>query len=165
MTKFIDKVVDTGRTVVDIGSKLPRFVNFWGYKLPKAELYTAKTQCRKIWNKYSRKRNCAASDPISAFVCLSDLYISTISLPILLQENMWTDPGNKEIGNWDWGHAIPFLGTTHKWDFRCSVLGHNGVRLNSTDTSHRRAISLFLQYHIRFKFGNKIQLLIVLNFH
>jgi hypothetical protein len=25
---------------------------------------------------------------------VSDLYISTIGLPILLQENMWTDPGN-----------------------------------------------------------------------
>jgi hypothetical protein len=27
-------------------------------------------------------------------VSVSDLYIPTISLPILLQENMWTDPGN-----------------------------------------------------------------------
>ncbi len=27
-------------------------------------------------------------------VSVSDLYISTIGLPILLQENMWTDPGN-----------------------------------------------------------------------
>jgi hypothetical protein len=48
-------------------------------------------------------------------------------LPILLQENMWTDRGNKEIallthecGNWDLGRAIPFLGI-HKWDFRCSA--------------------------------------------
>jgi hypothetical protein len=27
-------------------------------------------------------------------VSVSDVYIHTISLPILLQENMWTDPGN-----------------------------------------------------------------------
>jgi hypothetical protein len=27
-------------------------------------------------------------------VSVSDLYIPTIGLPILLQENMWTDPGN-----------------------------------------------------------------------
>ncbi len=27
-------------------------------------------------------------------VFVSELYISTIDLPILLQENMWTDPGN-----------------------------------------------------------------------
>jgi hypothetical protein len=28
-----------------------------------------------------------------------DLYISRISLPILLQGNMWTDPGNIEIAH------------------------------------------------------------------
>ncbi len=27
-------------------------------------------------------------------VSVSDLYIPTMDLPILLQENMWTDPGN-----------------------------------------------------------------------
>ncbi len=27
-------------------------------------------------------------------VSVSELYIPTIDLPILLQENMWTDPGN-----------------------------------------------------------------------
>jgi hypothetical protein len=27
-------------------------------------------------------------------VSVNDLYILTIGLPILLQENMWTDPGN-----------------------------------------------------------------------
>jgi hypothetical protein len=27
-------------------------------------------------------------------VSVSDLYNSKIGLPILLQENMWTDPGN-----------------------------------------------------------------------
>ncbi len=31
--------------------------------------------------------------PIS-YIQVSDLYIATIGLPILLQENMWTDPGN-----------------------------------------------------------------------
>jgi hypothetical protein len=40
-------------------------------------------------------------------VSVSDLYISVIGLPILLQENMWTDPGNinrsqtHEYGNWN----------------------------------------------------------------
>ncbi len=28
-------------------------------------------------------------------VSVTDLYITSISLPILLQENMWTDPGNR----------------------------------------------------------------------
>jgi hypothetical protein len=27
-------------------------------------------------------------------VSVSDLYITTMDLPILLQENIWTDPGN-----------------------------------------------------------------------
>jgi hypothetical protein len=31
---------------------------------------------------------------IHSCVCASDLYIRMIGLPILLQENMWTDPGN-----------------------------------------------------------------------
>ncbi len=30
---------------------------------------------------------------------VSDLYISRIGLPILLQENMWTDPGNIYIAH------------------------------------------------------------------
>jgi hypothetical protein len=32
-------------------------------------------------------------------VSVSDLYISRIGLPILLQENMWTDPGNIYIAH------------------------------------------------------------------
>jgi hypothetical protein len=42
-------------------------------------------------------------------ISVRDLYISRIGLPILLQGNMWTDPGNiyvnrsqtHECGNWD----------------------------------------------------------------
>ncbi len=30
---------------------------------------------------------------------MKDLYIPMIDLPILLQENMWTDPGNIEIAH------------------------------------------------------------------
>jgi hypothetical protein len=30
---------------------------------------------------------------------VSDLYVSTIDLPILRQKNMWTDPGNIEIAH------------------------------------------------------------------
>jgi hypothetical protein len=33
------------------------------------------------------------------YVSVSDLYISTIGLPILLQENMWTDPENIQIAH------------------------------------------------------------------
>ncbi len=37
--------------------------------------------------------DCAASVPISIFTYLSAIYIFP-RLPILLQENMWADPGN-----------------------------------------------------------------------
>jgi hypothetical protein len=54
---------------------------------------------------YSQKRNCAASlfpkqnynvlsPNFHIHVSVSDLYISTMGLPILLKGNMWPDPGN-----------------------------------------------------------------------
>ncbi len=82
---------------------------------------TVKTQHWKFKTKIPRKRHCVASVPISTFMCLWAMGLST-----LLQENMWTGPGNinrsqtHECGNGDWGPAVPFLGT-HKEDFRCSV--------------------------------------------
>jgi hypothetical protein len=43
----------------------------------------------KIRNKYSQKRNCAATIPILYIhVSMSDLYIPLIGMPIVLQENM-----------------------------------------------------------------------------
>ncbi len=51
-----------------------------------AILYTAKAQYRKFETPEKELRGLSVS--------VSDLYIPTIGLPILLQENMGTDPGN-----------------------------------------------------------------------
>jgi hypothetical protein len=57
-------------------------------------------------------------------VSVSDLYIPIIGMPILMQQYRWTDRGNikiahrymcVEIGNWERGHAVSFLGI-HKLD-------------------------------------------------
>ena len=37
--------------------------------------------------------------PISTFMCLRAIYFPTIDLPILLQENMWTDARNIKIAH------------------------------------------------------------------
>jgi hypothetical protein len=57
---------------------------------------------------YFQKLNCYFQNRIVMFclpvptythISVRDLYISRIGLPILLQENMWTDPGNIKIAH------------------------------------------------------------------
>ncbi len=43
---------------------------------------------------FQEKELCGHSPNFHIQVSVSDLYIPTIDLPIQLQENMWTDPGN-----------------------------------------------------------------------
>ncbi len=44
------------------------------------------------------KQNYYVLSPSSyTHISVRDSYISRISLPILMQENMWTDPGNTQI--------------------------------------------------------------------
>ncbi len=48
---------------------------------------------------FSEKVLLGLSRNFHIYVSVSDLYIPTIGLPILLQENMWTDPGNIKIAH------------------------------------------------------------------
>jgi hypothetical protein len=57
-------------------------------------LHTAKTQYRKFETRIPRKGLRGHSPNFHIHVSVSDLNIPTIDLPILLQENMWTDPGH-----------------------------------------------------------------------
>ncbi len=95
---------------------------------------TAKTHYRKLEQKFPEKGLRGHSPNFYIHVSVSDLYIPPICLPILLQENRWTDPGNgyidrsqtHECGNWDWGRAIPVLGA-YKSKCLCSVFAVSSV--------------------------------------
>jgi hypothetical protein len=76
---------------------------------------------------FTKQKYNALSRSIYTHISVRDLYIYRISQHILLEGNMWTNPGNifkssqtHECGNWDWGLAIPKRGI-YKWDFPCSV--------------------------------------------
>jgi hypothetical protein len=43
---------------------------------------------------FPKQNNNILSPSSYTHISVRDLYISWIGLPILLQENMWTDPGN-----------------------------------------------------------------------
>ncbi len=87
-----------------------------------------KNKISKIQNKYTQKRNSAASVSITTFMCLWAIYI--FPRPVCKYSAAWkyvvrsweykNRSQTHECGNWDWGRAIPFL-EIHKWDFRCSV--------------------------------------------
>ncbi len=43
---------------------------------------------------FPEKKLCGLSPNFHIHVSVIDLYIPTTGLPVMLQENMWTDPGN-----------------------------------------------------------------------
>ena len=72
--------------------------------------------------------NCAASVSLSTFMCLWAIYVLVCLYSAAEKYLSWeyiNRSQTHECGNWDRGHAIPYLGT-HKWDFRCSVLTRCG---------------------------------------
>ena len=78
---------------------------------------------------FPEKELCGLSPNFHIHVSVRDLYIPTISLPILNSaagkyvDRTWeyiNRSQTHECGNWDCGRSVPFL-RIHKWDFRCSV--------------------------------------------
>ncbi len=109
---------------------------------------TPQSHCKepipKIRNKYSQRRNCMTTVPISTFICLWAIYIFPWSICLFCcrkyVDRSWEYRNlsqTHECGNWGWGRAIPREGI-HKWDFRCSVWTILGIYKSLTDTWMRK---------------------------
>ncbi len=120
--KLVFKLDFTARSIMESLSEFGLWIH----------LVTAHTHCKdtilKVRNKYSQKRNCAATVLILTFTFLWAIYIFPWSVCLFCCRKIGgpnvglyrslTD--TNECGNWDWGCAISFL-RIHKSKFLCSA--------------------------------------------
>jgi hypothetical protein len=77
-------------------------LQYYGFLITKGKYscHTLQGNYTEIRKKYSQKKKLLGLRPnFHIHVSVSDLHIPTIGLPILLQENMWPDPGKIEIAH------------------------------------------------------------------
>ncbi len=70
------------------------YIYEFSFPIKSANRHTAKNQYRKFEQIFPGKELQGHGPNFHIHVSVSDLYSPAIDLPIRLQENMWTDPGN-----------------------------------------------------------------------
>ncbi len=77
----------------DVQTIIELLLEIWDWNIGHKQS-PAKTQYRNAKQIFPEKELRGLSPIFHSYVSVNDLYIPPIGLPILLQENMWTDPRN-----------------------------------------------------------------------
>jgi hypothetical protein len=107
---------------------------------------TPQSNCKepipKIRNKYSQRRNCSTTVPISTFICHWAIYIFPRSICLFCcrkyvdrSEEYINRSQTHEGGNWDCLRVRNSQKRNTEWDFRCSAFGHMSRHCQISDLS------------------------------
>jgi hypothetical protein len=84
-----------GLTLENKVTKQSRNVRIQAWTVEKFKTTHCKDTLQKLLKRIFPEKELRSPSPyLDVHVSVSNLYIPTIGLPILLQENMWTDPGS-----------------------------------------------------------------------